>query len=44
MTHTPTLTSEQLEAFGRELDVIREQMIADLGQADVDYIRRIIKA
>ena len=44
MTHTPTLTSEQLEAFGRELDAIREQMIADLGQADVDYIRRIIKA
>ncbi|MFM9032695.1 MAG: fatty acid desaturase family protein [Mycobacterium sp.] len=44
MTHTPALTPAQLEAFGRELDAIREQVVADLGQADVDYIRRVIKA
>lgn len=44
MTHTPTLTRAQLEAFGRELDAIRAEVIADLGQADVEYIRRIIKA
>lgn len=43
MSH-PTLTPEQLDAFGRELDDLREKVIADLGQADVDYIRRVIKA
>ena len=43
MSH-PTLTPEQLDAFGRELDDLREQVIADLGQADVDYIRKVIKA
>jgi len=40
---TPTLTPEQLEGFGREIDALREALIADLGQADVDYIRRLIK-
>ncbi len=39
-----TLTPEQADAFGRELDAIRDRVIADLGQADVDYIRRVIKA
>jgi NADPH-dependent stearoyl-CoA 9-desaturase len=39
-----TLTPEQAEAFGRELDAIRDRVIDDLGQADVDYIRRVIKA
>ena len=44
MTHTPTLTPDQLEEFGRELDAIKEKLVADLGQVDVDYIRRVIKA
>ena len=44
MTHTPTLTPGQLEEFGRELDTIKEKVVADLGQADVDYIRTVIKA
>ncbi len=44
MTHTPTLTPDQLADFGRELDAIKEKLVADLGQEDVDYIRRIIKA
>ena len=39
-----TLTPEQADAFGRELDAIRDRVIEDLGQADVDYIRRVIKA
>ncbi|AKK30133.1 acyl-CoA desaturase [Mycobacterium sp. EPa45] len=39
-----TLTREQADAFGRELDAIKERVIADLGQTDVDYIRRVIKA
>lgn len=43
MTHTSTLTPEQLDEFGRELDAIKEKLVADLGQVDVDYIRRMIK-
>ncbi|WP_436794249.1 fatty acid desaturase family protein [Actinospongicola halichondriae] len=37
------LTDDQLDAFGAELDAIRDRIIADRGQADVDYMRRIIK-
>ncbi len=45
MTATTTqLTPEQLDAFGRELDAIRERVIADLGERDAAYIRRVIKA
>jgi fatty acid desaturase len=39
----PTLTPEQLEAFGQELDQIRARVVADLGQRDVDYINRLIR-
>ncbi|MGV0554731.1 acyl-CoA desaturase, partial [Mycobacterium kansasii] len=38
-----TLTSEQAEDFGRELDAIKERVMADLGEKDADYIRRVIK-
>ncbi len=37
------LTDESLEAFGAELDAIRDRIVADRGQADVDYMRRVIK-
>jgi NADPH-dependent stearoyl-CoA 9-desaturase len=37
------LTPEQADAFGRELDAIKERVMADLGQRDADYIRRVIK-
>src|SRR3954469_8701618 len=40
---TVTLTPEQTEAFGRELDALKERVIADLGERDTTYIRRIIK-
>jgi fatty acid desaturase len=43
-TSPPQLTPEQLDAFGRELDAIRERVIADLGERDAAYIRRVIKA
>jgi len=43
-TTPPQLTPEQLDAFGRELDAIRERVLADLGERDADYIRRVIKA
>src|SRR6201996_5628357 len=38
-----TLSPEQAEAFGRELDAIKERMVADLGEEDAEYIRRVIK-
>jgi len=39
-----TLTPEQADALGRELDAIKERVMADLGEEDADYIRRVIKA
>ncbi|SPM39257.1 Fatty acid desaturase [Mycobacterium numidiamassiliense] len=45
MTHnTVTLTREQADAFGREIDTIKERVMAQLGEEDADYIRRVIKA
>ena len=41
---TVTMTPEQAEAFGRELDALKERVIADLGERDATYIRRVIKA
>src|SRR4051795_6304422 len=43
-TSTPTLTPDQLEAFGQELDAIRTRVVADLGERDADYINRVIRA
>ncbi|HSE72139.1 MAG TPA: acyl-CoA desaturase [Nocardioidaceae bacterium] len=37
------LTDQQLEAFGAELDALRQRVIADLGEEDADYIRGIVK-
>ncbi len=39
-----TLTPQQAEAFGRELDELKDSIIADLGERDATYIRRTIKA
>ncbi|PUA80291.1 fatty acid desaturase family protein [Nocardioides currus] len=38
-----TLTREQLDELGREFDVIRQRVIADLGEDDAAYIRGIVK-
>jgi fatty acid desaturase len=43
-TEKITLTPEQFEAFGAELDAIKERVLADVGQRDADYIRSVIKA
>ncbi len=43
MSKNQTLTPEQLESFGNELDVIRQRIIADLGEEDANYIRDIVK-
>jgi NADPH-dependent stearoyl-CoA 9-desaturase len=37
------LTPEQLDAFGAELDAIRERVISERGEDDVAYMRRVIK-
>lgn len=40
---TVRLTATQIEAFGAELDAIRERVVANLGERDADYIRRLVK-
>jgi fatty acid desaturase len=37
------LTPEQLDAFGAELDAIRQAVLDDRGERDANYIRRAIK-
>jgi fatty acid desaturase len=39
-----TMTPEMADAFGAELDELRERVVADLGERDATYIRRVIKA
>jgi NADPH-dependent stearoyl-CoA 9-desaturase len=41
---TPRLTPDQLDALGEELDAIRARVIADLGEADAAYLRKVVKA
>jgi fatty acid desaturase len=40
---TITLTEEQLEEIGHELDALRQRVVADLGQKDRDYLMNIVK-
>lgn len=39
----PLLPAEA-DSFGRELEAVRERVLADLGQRDVDHIREIGRA
>ena len=39
----PNLTDEQVQAFGQEMDAIRNEVLADLGQRDADYIRGLVR-
>jgi NADPH-dependent stearoyl-CoA 9-desaturase len=41
---TRTLSRPEADAFGRELDALRREIVADLGQRDVDHIRRVMRA
>jgi len=45
MSASPTahLSPTQLEEFGRELDAIREDVLATRGERDASYIRKVIK-
>ena len=37
------MSRDELDDFGRELDGVRQRVLDDLGQADANYIRRVIK-
>ncbi len=37
------LTPRQLDELAAELDAVRDRVLADLGQDDVDYLRRLIR-
>ena len=39
-----TLTPEQVEEFGAELDALRTRIIDSLGEEDATYIRKVVKA
>jgi fatty acid desaturase len=39
-----TLTDEQIDELGRELDAIRQRVVDDLGEVDRAYIYKVIKA
>jgi fatty acid desaturase len=39
-----TLTADELDEFGAAMDDIRQRIIADLGEADADYLRKVVKA
>ena len=43
-TEPLVLTREHIDELGRELDALREQTVASLGDEDREYIYRIIKA
>ena len=38
-----TLTAEQLDEFGAEMDAIRQRVIGELGDVDAAYIRKVVK-
>jgi len=38
------LTAQELKQFGAELDAVRARIVADLGEKDARYIRRVVKA
>jgi fatty acid desaturase len=42
--HYPQPTPAQIEAFGTELNAIRQRVLADRGDRDVAYIRSVIRA
>ncbi|MBM7515515.1 fatty acid desaturase family protein [Nocardioides nitrophenolicus] len=36
------LTAEQIEQLGTELDALRQRVLADLGEADAAYLRKVV--
>jgi NADPH-dependent stearoyl-CoA 9-desaturase len=42
-TQSRILTREEVDELGRELDALRLEVVADLGERDLDHIRRMIR-
>jgi NADPH-dependent stearoyl-CoA 9-desaturase len=42
--NTPHLTTEQIDAFGAEMDALRQRIVAALGAEDAEYIRQVVRA
>lgn len=40
---TPQLTPEQAEAFGAEMDALRQRLVSQLGAEDAQYIRQVVR-
>ncbi|ARB45164.1 fatty acid desaturase family protein [Alloalcanivorax xenomutans] len=38
-----SLTRSQVDAFGEEIEALRQQVMADRGEADARYIRRVVR-
>ena len=43
LTETRRLTEDELTRLGEELDAIRQRVLADLGETDAAYIRKVVK-
>jgi linoleoyl-CoA desaturase len=43
-TESRTLTREEADAFGLELDALRNEVLAELGARDVEHIRAVMRA
>jgi fatty acid desaturase len=41
--NAPALTPEQCEAFGAEMDALRQRIVSDLGAEDAEYIRQVVR-
>ena len=41
ISRSRSLTREELDAFGVEIETLHRRIVADLGQADADYIRAV---
>ncbi len=42
MTIKHDLTPEQIDAFDREMDALRKHVVAQLGEEDANYLRRVV--
>jgi fatty acid desaturase len=39
----PSLSAEQIDAFGAEMDELRQRIVSDLGAKDAQYIRQVVR-
>ena len=44
ITRSRTLSETELQAFAAELDALRQSVLANIGEEDARYIRRIVKS